>query len=265
MQFIPTILGMLCWVLIFVICCRCKKTIIGTILASQQLDEWQIIKTVPIKAEAGPTLRPDVQPILMLFPLHEINGEDAPMSPQYIMSLAFILIVIIASILVLVFAIWKKCRFASSTLCTCFPLYPLSYYYRGICRADIFVEVTNVANCKMMWAHFKQMAVHPTFLKRVRHLNSNNITIYETCCFESMSIDWERAGITLYHNEKPIPIPDVGTISIWTSGDLDCINADEQYQIRILGRVLDQIYDIPMDVKLTIGAAAGGDYVQYEE
>ena len=61
MQFIFAILGMLCWVSIFVICCRYKKTIIATILASQQLDEWQIVKTVPIKAEAGPTLRPDVQ------------------------------------------------------------------------------------------------------------------------------------------------------------------------------------------------------------
>ena len=201
MQFISAILGMLCWVSIFVICCRYKKTIIGTILASQQLDEWQIIKTVPIKAEAGLTLRPDIQPILMFFPPHEINREDAPMSPQHIMSLAFILIVIIASILALVFAIWKKCRFASSTLRTCFPVYLLSSYHRGICRVDIFVEVTNVVNCKTMWAHFKQIAVHPTLLKQVRHLNSNNITIYKTCCFKSMRINWERAGVTLYHNE----------------------------------------------------------------
>ena len=49
------------------------------------------------------------------------------------------------------------------------------------------------------------------------------------------------------------------------SGDLDCINADEEYQIRILGRVLDQIYEIPMDIELTIGAVGGGDYLQYEE
>ena len=223
MQFISAILRMLCWVSIFVICCRYKKTIIAPILASQQLDEWQIVKTVPIKAEAGPTLRPDVQPILMLFPPHETNGKDAPMSPQHIMSLAFILIVIIASLLALAFAIWKKCRFASSTLRTCFPVFPLSSYHRGICRA----EQTNVANCKMMWAHFKQIAVHPTLLKRVGHLNSNNITIFRTCCFKSMRIDWERAGVTLYHNDRPIPIPGVGQISISTSGDLDCINADE--------------------------------------
>ena len=107
------------------------------------------------------------------------------------------------------------------------------------------MEVTNVANCKTMWAHFKQIAV-------------------QTCCFKSMRIDWKRAGVTLYHNEQPISIPGIGQISIWTSGDLDCINADEQYHISILGRVLDQIYDIPMDVELTIGAAAG-DYIQYEE
>ena len=108
MQFVSAILGMLCWVSIFVTCCRYKKTIIATILASQQLDEWRIIKTVPIKAEAGPTLRPDVQLILTLFPPHETNREDAPMSPQHIMLLAFILIVIIASLLALAFAIWKK-------------------------------------------------------------------------------------------------------------------------------------------------------------
>ena len=65
-------------------------------MASQQLDEWQIVKAVPVKVEAEPTLKPDVQPILTLFPLHEINGEDAPMSPQHIMSLAFIIIIIIA-------------------------------------------------------------------------------------------------------------------------------------------------------------------------
>ena len=80
-----------------------------------------------------------------------------------------------------------------------------------------------------------------------------------------MRIDRERAGVTLYHNERPIPIPGVGQISIWTSGNLDCINADEQYQICILGRVLDQIYDIPMDVELTVGAVTAGDYLQCEE
>ena len=50
-----------------------------------------------------------------------------------------------------------------------------------------------------------------------------------------MRINWERASVTLYHNERPIPIQGVGQISIWTSSNLDYINADEQYHIPILG------------------------------
>ena len=48
MQFITAILGTLCWLAIFVICCRYKKTIIATILASQQLDKLQMVKTIPV-------------------------------------------------------------------------------------------------------------------------------------------------------------------------------------------------------------------------
>ena len=36
--------------------------------------------------------------------------------------------------------------------------------------------------------------------------------------------------------------------------DLDTINPDQHYHMRILGRVLDQIYDILMDEELTLGA-----------
>ena len=49
---------------------------------------------------------------------------------------------------------------------------------------------------------------------------------------------------------KPIRLPNLGRVSIWSSSDLFEINTTEQYQIRILGRVLDQIYDIPIDVAL---------------
>ena len=49
---------------------------------------------------------------------------------------------------------------------------------------------------------------------------------------------------------KPIRLPNLGRVSIWSSSDLFEINTTEQYQIRILGRVLDQIYDIPVDAAL---------------
>ena len=77
-----------------------------------------------------------------------------------------------------------------------------------------------------------------------------------------MRIDWERAGVNIYHNERPIPLPEVGSVSLWTSSDLDTINHDQHYHVRILGRVLDQIYDILMDAELTLGDIGGGKYIQ---
>ena len=60
----------------------------------------------------------------------------------------------------------------------------------------------------------------------------------------------------------PLRLPNLGRVSCWLSSDLFVINSVEQYQIRILGRVLDQIYEIPVDNTLPnpqyqqIGAAA---------
>ena len=45
-------------------------------------------------------------------------------------------------------------------------------------------------------------------------------------------------------------LPNLGRVSCWSLSDLFEINSAEQYQIRILGRVLDQIYDIPIDSSL---------------
>ena len=42
-------------------------------------------------------------------------------------------------------------------------------------------------------------------------------------------------------------LPNLGRVSCWSSSDLFEINSAEQYQIRILGQVLDQIYDILLD------------------
>ena len=42
-------------------------------------------------------------------------------------------------------------------------------------------------------------------------------------------------------------------------------DSHEQYRFRILGRVLDQLYEIPMNAKITLGAMGGGHFIQYEE
>ena len=64
-----------------------------------------------------------------------------------------------------------------------------------------------------------------------------------------MQVNWDNILIQ-DHMGKPIILPNLGRVSLWSSSDLFDINTAEQYHIRILGHVLDQIYDIPIDPAL---------------
>ena len=144
--------------------------IIATILSSQKLEEFDLVKTVPTKVEAAPTLPPHVEPVLTLFP-PESNEKNIPMTPQQIMSTITILIVVVACILAFALCVWKRLKwFASDVLRSCFLWFPMSTYHRGIAKADLFVEITRVAGAKSTWAHFTQIKCHPTLLRRAGHL-----------------------------------------------------------------------------------------------
>ena len=45
-------------------------------------------------------------------------------------------------------------------------------------------------------------------------------------------------------------LPNLSRVLCWSLSDLFDINSTEQYHIRILGRVFDQIYNIPIDNSL---------------
>ena len=64
-----------------------------------------------------------------------------------------------------------------------------------------------------------------------------------------MQINWQNMLIQ-DHMNTTLHLPNLGRVLCWSSTDLFGINSAEQYQIRILGRVLDQIYDIPVDNSL---------------
>ena len=64
-----------------------------------------------------------------------------------------------------------------------------------------------------------------------------------------MKVNWDNV-IIQDHMGKAIRLPSLGRVSIWSSSDLFEVNTTEHYHIRILGRVLDQIYDIPVDAAL---------------
>ena len=250
MQFISAILGALCWVVAILLCVCYKKMIITTILSSQKLEEFDLVKTIPTKAEAAPTLPSHVEPVLTPFPPEPID-EEIPLMPQQIMSILTTLIVIVACILAFALCIWKRCRFASNVLRSCFPWFPMSTYHRGIAKADIFVEVTRVSGAKSTWAHFTSIKCHLTLLKRTGYLNSRDITILKHCCQRVMQVNWVQVLIR-DHMDNAITLPRLGRVSLWSSSDLFDINTSEQYHIRILGQVLDQIHDIPVDQELQL-------------
>ena len=180
-QFIAGILGAFCWIVAILICCCYKRMIIATILGSQKLEEFDLIKTMPTKVHAAPTLPPNVDPILTLF-LPEADHKDAPMSPQQIMSTFSVLIMVVLILALVIVFLWKHFHFASNVLRTCFPWFPYSTYHCGIAKADIFVEVTRVNGAKSTWVHFMQVCCHPTLLKRTGQLNSVDIIIVKHCC-----------------------------------------------------------------------------------
>ena len=188
-QFVSAILRALCWIVAILICCCYKHMIIATILGSQKQEDLDLIKTMPTKVHAAPTLLPHVEPILTLFP-PETDHEDAAMNLQQIMSMFSVLIMVVLILVVIAVFLWKHFRFASNVLC--FPWFPYSTYHRGIANADIFVEVTRVNGAKSTWVHFMQVHCHPTLLKRTGHLNSVDITIVKHCCTTVMQINWQN-------------------------------------------------------------------------
>ena len=121
---------------------------------------------------------------------------------------------------------------------TCFPWFPYSTYHRGFAKADIFVEVTWVNGAKSTWAHFMQVRCHPTLLRRTGQLNSMDITIVKHCYTTVMQINWQNILIR-DHMNTALRLPNPGWVSCWPSSDFFEINSAEQYQIHILGRVLD--------------------------
>ena len=146
-QFVSAILGALCWIVTILICFCYKHRIIAAILGSQKLEDFDLIKTLPTKAHAAPTLLLHVKPILTLFP-PDTDHKDAPMNLQQIMSMFSVLIMVVLILAVIIVFLWKHLRFASNVLRSCFPWFPYSTYHRGITKANIFVEVTKVNSAK---------------------------------------------------------------------------------------------------------------------
>ena len=141
---------------------------------------------------------------------------------------------------------FKKCRYVSSLPRVCFPLYPFSRILRGTARTDIFVEVVNLASAEAMWAHFTSVAVHPSQLRITGYPRAYDMHIIKLCCCRQLQVDWQNI-ILCDLDRNIIKLPALGKISLWSTNDLESIEANIPYQIRVYGRVLDLV--IPLEIK----------------
>ena len=153
---------------------------------------------------------------------------------------------IILALLAILYTVFKKCRYVSSLLRVCFPLYPFSMILRGTTCTDVFVQVVNLASAEAMWAHFASVAVHPSQLRITGYPRAFDMHIIKLCCCRQLQIDWQK--IVLCDLEgNIIKLPALGKISLWSTNDLQSIEANILYQIRVYGRVLDLV--IPLEIK----------------
>ena len=155
-------------------------------------------------------------------------------------------ILIIITLLAILYTIFKKCRYVSSLPRVCFPLYPFSTILRGTARTDIFVEIVNLASAEAMWAHFASVAVHPSQLRITGYPHAYDMHIINLCCCRQLQVDWQNI-ILCDLDRNIIKLPALGKISLWSTNDLESIEANIPYQIRVYGRVLDLV--IPLEIK----------------
>ena len=113
-------------------------------------------------------------------------------------------------------------------------------------RTDIFVDVVNLASVEAMWAHFTSVAVHPLKLRITDYPRAYDMHIIKLCCCRQLQIDWQNI-VLCNLDQNIIELPALGKISLCSMNDLESIETNIPYQIRVYGRVLDLV--IPLEIK----------------
>ena len=222
------------------------------ILGSAVMDEYKFVNpSAPpafVKAYSLPPAYPDqinFQPPT----LPQNWGDQGAEGKQKLaaqMTAWITMILIIITLLAILYTIFKKCRYVSSLPRVCFPLYPFSTILRGTVCTDIFVEVVNLASAEAMWAYFASVAVHPSQLRITGYLRAYDMHIIKLFCCRQLQIDWQNI-VLCDLDRNIIKLPTLGKISVWSTNDLESIETNIPYQIRVYRRVLDLV--IPLEIK----------------
>ena len=112
---------------------------------------------------------------------------------------------------------------------------------------DLFVEVTNITKGNGIWAHFVSTGCFPTQIQLSRPIQKDDVQIETVCCiFKWIRINWSSIIFTGISGTI-INMPDTAFVSIFMDNDLTHIT-DDHFEIKLIARLLDQIYVIPAPV-----------------
>ena len=140
-----------------------------------------------------------------------------------------------------------KCRHTRTIFKYCFPFLPISRIVRTSRCTDLFVEVTNITKGNGIWAHFVSTGCFPTQIQLSRLIQKDDVQIETVCCiFKWIRINWSSINVTGI-SRTLINMPDTAFVSIFTDNDLTHI-MDDHFEIKLIARLLDQMYVIPAPV-----------------
>ena len=112
---------------------------------------------------------------------------------------------------------------------------------------DLFVEVTNITKGNGVWAHFVSTGCFPTQIQLSRLIQKDDVQIETVCCiFKRIRINWSSIIVTGI-SRTIINMPDTAFVSIFMDNDLTLI-MDDHFEIKLVARLLDQMYVIPAPV-----------------
>ena len=165
---------------------------------------------------------------------------------EYVVQIIMI-IVCIATVIIIMYFCCTKCRHTCTIFKYCFPFLPISRIIHMSRRTDLFVEVTNITKGNGIWAHFVSTGCFPTQIQLLRPIQKDDVQIETVCCiFKQIRINWSSINVTGISGTV-INMPDTAFVSIFTDNDLTHI-MDDHFEIKLIARLLDQMYVIPAPV-----------------
>ena len=171
------------------------------------------------------------------------NLEDIEGMQITIQAISFIVCAIAA--IVILYQIFKRCRYMCSIVKYCFPFFLVLRILRGTRQTDLFVEVTNLMKGNTIWAHYTLTGYYPTLIRLLQQILKEKVHINTSwCCFKTMHIDWDNTEVTDISGIK-IDMPTEAKVSIFTDNDLTHIN-DDHFEINLVAHLLNQIYIVPV-------------------